>query len=75
MCAPEAALFRWLSLACAPEPARRIAGNGVPVHAGLADANALVDFSGIIILVSLGDAGTLLIGVLDLSRTRREAES
>jgi hypothetical protein len=72
--AAEAALFRWLNLARAFEPARRIAGNGVPVHAGFADVNALIDFSGIEILVSLRDAVALLIGVLDLFRARREAE-
>jgi hypothetical protein len=72
--AAEPALFRWLNLARAFEPARRIAGNSVAVHAGFADVNALIDFFGIKILVSLRDASTLLIGVLNLFRTRREAE-
>jgi hypothetical protein len=75
ICAAEAALFRWLNLARAPEPARRVAGNRVAVHADLADVNALIDFFGIIVLVALGDTGTLLIGVLNLFRTRHEAES
>jgi hypothetical protein len=61
--------------ACASEPARRVAGNGVALHAGFADIDALIDLPGIKIAVSLGDAGALLIGVDDLLRTGRKADS
>jgi hypothetical protein len=59
--------------ACAFELARRIAGNVVPVHAGFAYIDALTELPCIKIIVSLRDAGTLLIRVLNLLRTRRKA--
>ena len=61
--------------ACAFELARRVAGYIVTVHAGSAYINALTKLPYIIILVSQGDASTLLIRVLNLLRTRRKADS
>ena len=63
------------ALACAPEPARGVAGNRVAPHARLAHVNTLAELPCVIARVTLGDAGTLLIGVLDFLRTRRKAKS
>jgi hypothetical protein len=60
--------------ASAFELTRRVAGHSGPGHAGFAYINALTEVSCIKFLVSLGDASTLLIRVLDLLRTRRQAE-
>jgi hypothetical protein len=60
--------------ACAFELTRCVAGNIVTVHAGFAYINALTKLPCIKLLVSLGDASTLLIRVLNLLRTRRKAE-
>ena len=62
-------------LACAFELTRRVTGNGVTFHAGLAHVNALTEILCIKIRVSLGDANTLLIRVLNLLRARRKAET
>jgi hypothetical protein len=64
-----------LDLACAFELTRRVAGNVVTVHAGFTYVNALTELPCIKLLVSLGDASTLLIRVLNLLRTRRKADS
>jgi hypothetical protein len=64
-----------LYLTCAFELTRRVAGNVVTVHAGFTYVNALTELPCIKLLVSLGDASTLLIGVLNLLRTRRKADS
>jgi hypothetical protein len=45
------------------------------IHACFANINALIELPGIKILVSLSDAGTLLIGIFGLLRTRRKADS
>jgi hypothetical protein len=59
---------------CALELARCVASNGVTVHAGFAHVNTLTELPCIEIFISLGDASTLLIGVLSLLGTAREAE-
>jgi hypothetical protein len=64
-----------LDLACAFELARRVTGNGVTVHAGLAHINALTELLYIKLRISLGNASTLQIRVLNLLRARRKAES
>ena len=64
-----------LDSACAFELTRRVTGNVVAVHAGFAYVNALTELPCIKLCVSLGDASTLLIRVLSLSRTRRKADS
>jgi hypothetical protein len=61
--------------ACAFEFTRRIARNVVAVHAGFTYVNALTELPCIKLLVSIGDANTLLIGVLNLLRARRKADS
>jgi hypothetical protein len=61
--------------ACALELTRRVAGNVGAVHAGFAYVNALTELPCIKLCVSLGNAGTLLIRVPGLLRTRRKAES
>ena len=60
--------------ACALEFARRTARHGVAVHASLAGINTLIELAGIKIAKSLGDANTLLIGILSLLRTGRKAD-
>jgi hypothetical protein len=50
--------------------ARGVTGHGITVHADLADINTLAELLGIIRFVSLGNADTLLLGVLRLLRTR-----
>jgi hypothetical protein len=55
---------------CTFELTRGVAGNIVTVHAGFTHINALTELPCIKLNVSLGDARTLLIRVLDLSRTR-----
>ena len=62
-------------LACAFELARRVTGNDVTFHARLAHICALIEILRIKIRVSLGNASTLLIRVLNLLRTRRKADS
>jgi hypothetical protein len=62
-------------LACASESARRVTGNGVTFHAGLAHINALTEILCIKIRVSPGNASTLLIRVLNLLRARRKADA
>jgi crotonobetainyl-CoA:carnitine CoA-transferase CaiB-like acyl-CoA transferase len=57
------------------ELTRSVAGNIVTVHAGFTHINALTELPCIKLSVSLGDASTLLIGVLDLLRTRCQADS
>jgi hypothetical protein len=62
-------------LACASEPARRVTGNGVTFHAGLAHINALTEILCIKTRISPGNASTLLIRVLNLLRARRKADA
>jgi hypothetical protein len=63
-----------LKLACAPQPARGVAGNRVAFHAGFAHVDALAQLPCIIACVTLGNTRTLLLGVLDFLRTRRKAK-
>ena len=60
---------------CAFELTRGVAGNIVTVHARFTHINALTELPCIKLNVSLGDASTLLIRVLDLLRTRCQADS
>ena len=55
---------------CAFELTRGVAGNIVTVHAGFTYINTLTELPCIKLNVSLGDASTLLIRILDLLRTR-----
>ena len=57
------------------EFARGVAGNGVAVHAGYADIDALIALARIVCRVSLRDAGTLLVGILGFFRTRGQTAS
>jgi len=57
----------------APELARRVTGDVIAGHAGLADIDALIEFLGVEIAIAAGDARPLLVGVLDLPRTGRKA--
>jgi hypothetical protein len=59
--------------ACASELARCVTGKRVAIHAGFANVNALNEVSCIEILMSLGDAMTLLTGVLRFLPTRSKA--
>jgi hypothetical protein len=55
--------------ACAFELTRRVAGNVVAIHAAFANIDALTELPCVKILISLGDAKTLLIGVLGFPGT------
>jgi hypothetical protein len=59
--------------ACALEVTRRVTGYGVTIHARFAHINALTKLPCIIVLVSLGNAHTLLFCVFNPLRTRRKA--
>jgi hypothetical protein len=60
--------------ACAFELTRRVAGRSGAVHAGFAYINALTEVFRIKLLVTLGDASTLLIRILNFLRARRDAD-
>jgi hypothetical protein len=61
--------------ACAFEPTRRVAGDSVALHAGFTYVDALTELPCIELLVSLDDASTLLIRILNLLRTRRKTDA
>jgi hypothetical protein len=61
------------ALACAPEFAGSVAGDGGTLHANFAHVDALVELLCVIVRESLGDACTLFAGVLHFLRTRRKS--
>jgi hypothetical protein len=60
--------------ACALELARRGASHSGARHAGFADINTLAEVSCVKLFVTLGDASTLLIRILNVLRTRCGAD-
>jgi hypothetical protein len=59
---------------CALQLARRGAGRSGAGHASFADINTLAEVSCIKLFVTLGDASTLLIRILNVLRTRCGAD-